>query len=279
MAPRKRTNAQLYETMRDAIAYMRAHEKDRPSPADVARAVGMSPSRFAHAFSKWIGISPKRFLSHLTHERAKVLIATSSNVLSASHKNGLSGPGRLHTLLVEHTGASPGEYMRGDIAIRYGIHPSPFGYCAIGITDRGICKISFLENESDARARQEIKRVWPHATLVRDDGVTAACTKKIFAKKSGAKGLRLFVGGTNFQVQVWKALLEIPEGRIVRYADIAKRIRRPRAVRAVGTAIGANPIAYLIPCHRVLTSGGHIGGYRWRPKRKETILAWEAARH
>lgn len=272
----RRTTEELYETMRDAIAYLRANPSH--TPAQAARSVGMSESRFTHAFRRWVGISPKRFLTHLTHERAKTLLSTSHTVLDASVKAGLSGPGRLHARMVEHDAVSPGEYKRGMFEIQYGIHRSPFGYCVIGTTSRGVCALSFIEQPRDAAAKHSIKSIWPKATLVRNDRSTAMFMRKIFDATQRGKALPLMVRGTNFQIQVWRALLSIPEGRIASYAHIARHIGKPRAVRAVGTAIGANPIAFLIPCHRVLTSDGKLGGYRWDPKRKDALLTWEASR-
>lgn len=273
----RRTEKELYETMRDAIAYLRAHPGS--APKDAARAVGMSESRFAHAFRRWVGISPKRFLSHLTHERAKEMLKAAPDILSASIKIGLSGPGRLHSLMVEHGAVAPGEYKRGDFEIRYGIHATPFGSCVIGITKRGVCALSFLPKAADRSARQIIFAEWPQAALIRDDIKTGAVIRKLFSGIKQRKAVPLVIRGTNFQIQVWQALLAIPAGRIVSYADIAKHIGKPRAVRAVGTAIGLNRIAYLIPCHRVLTSRGALGGYRWGIKRKDALLAWEQARH
>lgn len=272
----KRNPTELYETMRRAIAFMRSHGHERLSPADVASAVGMRPAHFSRAFSAWVGLPPKRFLSHLSHERATHLLRGAADVLTAAHRSGLSSPGRLHALLVNHDGVSPGEYKHGHIKIRWGVHPSPFGHCLIGTTKRGICKISFLDGDSERAARAAITESWPNATLVRDDKTTGKLAARIFARANKAQPL--VVRGTNFQIQVWKALLAIPEGKAATYADIARAIGRPKAGRAVGTACGKNPIGYLIPCHRVLTSQGEAGGYKWGPERKEAILAWEQAR-
>lgn len=268
----KRGKPELYETMREAIAYMRAHRD--AAPAEVARAVGMSGSRFSHAFKEWAGLSPKRYLSHLKAEEAKAHLKHGS-VLSASIRAGLSGPGRLHSLLVEHDAVSPGQARGGALELRFGIHPSPFGPMLIGTTSRGIAKLSFLARATSAEATRELRSAWPKASLVRDQQATAPIARQLF--KRGAPRA-LVVRGTNFQVQVWKALLAIPAGRTSTYAAIAKAIGSPKAVRAVGTAIGKNPVGYLIPCHRVLTSQGSLGGYRWDPKRKEALLMWESAR-
>ncbi len=270
----KRTGNELYEAMREAIWYMRENAQKPLAPKDVAARIGMSESRFAHAFKEWAGISPKRYLSHLKSERALAHLKH-ADVLAASLRTGLSSPGRLHTLLVEHEAISPGEGRTGKLEIRFGIHPSPFGPMLIGKTARGIAKLSFLARGTEHEALKELRSAWQNASLVRDQRATSSLSKRIFSGKSASP---LVVRGTNFQIQVWKALLAIPEGRTSTYAAIAKAIGAPRAVRAVGTAIGKNPIGYLIPCHRVLTSGGSLGGYRWDPKRKEALLMWESAR-
>lgn len=278
MSTMKRTDTELYETMAKAIGYMRKHEHEKVAPKDIARAVGMSESRFSHAFKEWVGLSPKRYLSHLSHERAKALLKDSRSVLAASYKAGLSGPGRLHALFVEHDGVSPGEYKLGEIKIRYGVVPSPFGACLIGTTTRGVCTLSFLTRGSDTEARATLKQAWPTAHLVRDETRIRRIAQTLFGKKGSTNIFPLVVRGTNFQIQVWKALLTIPEGHAATYADIARLIGRPKAVRAVGSACGKNRIGYIIPCHRVLTSSGTLGGYAWEPARKEVMLAWEAAR-
>ncbi len=268
----RRDATHAYETMAAAIAYLRAHAQEQPGAAEVATAVGMSRSRFEHAFRAWVGTTPKRFLAYLTKERARELLA-GTDLVRASHRAGLSGPGRLHDLLVTLEAVSPGELKRG-FAIRYGVHPSPFGWCAIGITARGICHLSFLERKSLAAAREEIAARWLQATLNRDDAATARVAKRVFA---GGKAT-VQVRGTNFQVKVWEALLRIPPGRAVRYADVARAAGAPKAVRAVGSACGRNGVAYLIPCHRVLAGDGGLGGYRWGMARKEAMLVREISK-
>lgn len=258
--------------MAAAIAYLRAHAHEQPDAAEVARAVGMSRSRFEHAFADWVGTTPKRFLAYLTKQRAKELLA-GMDVTRAAHRAGLSSPGRLHDLLVTLEAVSPGEFKRG-FAVRYGVHPSPFGWCAIGITDRGVCHLSFQERESLAAAKRGIAAQWPQATLVHDDVAMARTVARIFARDGKVKVL---AHGTNFQIKVWEALLRIPPGRACRYGDVARAIGKPQAVRAVGSACGANGIAYLIPCHRVLASDGALGGYRWGTGRKEAMLLHETS--
>lgn len=273
----KRNATELYETMARAIAYLREHAKERPSAEEVAKAVGMSTSRFEHAFAEWVGTTPKRFLSYLTKERAKALLAESHDAHRTAHRTGLSGANRLHDLLVTYEAVTPGELRSGNVAITYGLHPSPFGWCLIGVTKRGIAQLSFLDEESERQAEKDIREKWPNATIARDDAATGKYAVQIFDAKS-KKPVHLLVKGTNFQIKVWEALMRIPDGSVASYADIAEFVGAPKAVRAVGTACGRNAISYLIPCHRVLASDGGFGGYRWGVQRKEAMLAWEGAR-
>jgi AraC family transcriptional regulator of adaptative response/methylated-DNA-[protein]-cysteine methyltransferase len=267
----------IYETMRDAIHYMRDHANNRPDVATVAKAVGMSRSRFEHVFTEWAGIPPKRFIAHLTKERAKEFLGT-RDVLKAAYASGLSGPGRLHGLMITHEAVSPGEFKSGDIEIKYGIHPSPFGWCLVGLTARGVCHLSFLDKDDRRQGVAQIQQAWPKARLVHDPRETGMLVKKIFhpTRSDSKRPIHLLIKGTNFQVKVWEALLAIPDGQVASYAAIARAAGSSKAVRATGSSCGKNSIAYLIPCHRVLTSAGGIGGYRWGTERKETILAWES---
>lgn len=279
MKRKVRNQTELYDTMRAAIVYMREHAASHPTPTLVARMLGMSLSRFEHAFAQWVGTTPKRFLSHLTSERAKELLQDSADVLKASYQVGLSGPGRLHELMVTYEAVSPGEWKSGDITITYGVHSSPFGFCFIAVTSRGICRLAFIEKVSDQKVEVKLlTKLWVHARIVRDERTTESYIKKIFEQKQSKRPLHLLVKGTNFQIKVWEALLSIPSGRAARYADVARKVGSPKAVRAVGSACGENPIAFLIPCHRVLASDGKMGGYRWGVERKEAMLAWESSR-
>lgn len=274
MSLRKKNEIELYELMRETLHYLQTHKGRDVDLASVAHARGMSTLRFSHLFTEWVGISPKRFLSYLTKKRAEELLKGSSDVLSVSLRLGLSSPGRLHDLLVTHEAVSPGEWKHGDFEIRYGVHPSPFGWCVIGITARGVCALFFLEKKSDAVVF--LKERWSCAKLIRDDTATEEYASVIFSSQKRRKKIPIVLSGTNFQIKVWEALLAIPSDHAVKYADIAQSIGSPKAVRAVGTACGENPIAYLIPCHRVLTSAGGLGGYRWGTERKELILEREA---
>lgn len=271
--------------MRDAIDHMRTHAKENPTIGDVAHEVGMSASRFEHAFAEWVGISPKRFLAQLAKERAKNNLVGAKDILTAAYSSGLSGPGRLHDLLVTYEAVSPGEFKKGTIDITYGIHRSPFGWCVIGVTKRGICQLSFIETESEREAENIIRTAWPHAQITRDQVHTKTYIQKIFGGTNSSKNsaraakrpLHLLIKGTNFQIKVWEALLAIPQGKTKSYADIARAIHEPKAVRAVGTACGKNLIPFIIPCHRVLASNGGLGGYSAGGiKRKAAILTAEA---
>ncbi len=267
-----------YERIEAAIRFLSEHVRDQPGLEATAAAVGLSPFHFQRLFRRWAGVSPKQFLKYLTVEHAKARLADSATVLETALDLGLSGPGRLHDHFVTLEAVTPGEYKNAGrgLEIRYGVTDSPFGCCLIARTGRGICGIGFVGDEQQELDR--IGRQWPGAHFARDDDGAAATGRAVFAGGQAAgEPLRLHVAGTNFQVQVWRALLAIPSGAVATYAQIAAGAGRPAAVRAAGTAIGANPVAWLIPCHRVIRAGGETGGYRWGPDRKRAMLAWEAA--
>jgi AraC family transcriptional regulator of adaptative response/methylated-DNA-[protein]-cysteine methyltransferase len=271
-----------YEWAKYAIAAIVARRGDQPEIAEIAAQLGVSPARFSRAFKRWCGLSPKQFLEVLTLADAKKHLLQSKSVLDASLAAGLSGPSRLHDLFVQVDGLSPGEFSgTGDNPeIRYGLGGSPFGQCLIGRTRRGICHLQFVDGVYDD-ALAQLARTWPDSALVRDDGDAQDWVQSVFdSRRPWDEGLHL--RGTNFQVKVWEALLAIPAGSVAPYAWVADAIKQPGAARAVGTATGANQVAYLIPCHRVLRSNGGLGGYRWGTSRKQAMLAWErcaAARH
>lgn len=266
-----------YQRIEQAIRYLEQHFQTQPDLKQVAESVGLSEYHFQRLFTRWAGISPKRFLQYLTKENAKELLKRSS-VLSATYSVGLSSPGRLHDLFVSTEAVSPGEYKtRGSgLLIRYGFHASPFGEALIGLTERGICHLSFVQ-EGYPAALMNLETDWKNARFVEDAAATAALVAPIFSQAQSATPLALFVSGTNFQLKVWEALLTIPQGALSSYEQIAAQIGQPAALRAVGTAVGHNPIAYLIPCHRVIRKMGEIGNYRWGPARKKAMLGWEAA--
>jgi AraC family transcriptional regulator of adaptative response/methylated-DNA-[protein]-cysteine methyltransferase len=277
------TQASLdYERIAKAISFLQANYLEQPGLETMARAVHMSEFHFQRVFSRWAGISPKRFLQFLTVEHAKRQLAESKPVLDATFDSGLSSPGRLHDLFVSVEAVTPGEFKtRGEgIQVEYGFHPTPFGKCLIGVTPRGICWLSFHENGSDRTALRDLQSYWRGAELIDDPKATAPIVKQIFShfEKGEKSSLSLLLMGTNFQLKVWQALLRIPRGDVTTYENIGQLIGAPKSARAIGSAVGDNRVAYLIPCHRVIRKSGMLGGYHWGEPRKRAMLAWEAAR-
>jgi AraC family transcriptional regulator of adaptative response/methylated-DNA-[protein]-cysteine methyltransferase len=271
-----------YTRIEKAIHYLAGHPLENPSLEQLSRAAGLSPFHFQRLFKRWAGVSPKQFTQFLTAQAAKQKLLESRNLLDAAYDAGLSSPGRLHDLLVSVEAMSPGEYKkRGEgLMIRYGIHPSPFGPCLIALTDRGICGLSFLSDGKLGTALKELRKRWPKADFTRDDSKTKKTAQSLFALKKGRTPprLRLFLKGTPFQLKVWEALLRIPAGAVLSYQDVAGLVGKPKASRAVGSAVARNPIGYLIPCHRVIRETGVLGEYHWGAWRKKAILGWEAVR-
>jgi AraC family transcriptional regulator of adaptative response/methylated-DNA-[protein]-cysteine methyltransferase len=261
-----------YARVERALRFLEENYLRRPTLDDVARRVHLSPFHFERLFQRWAGTSPKRFLQYLTKEHAKTLLRDSKSILDASYESGLSSPGRLHDLFVSCEAVTPGEYkLRGQgMRIRYGIHATLFGECLLATTDRGICALRFSDD------LRELRDEWSAATFVEDRAGTGILCRQIF--RVGDKPIHLHLRGTNFQLQVWQALLAIPAGKLVTYGDLASVIGAPTAQRAVGSAVGQNPIAYLIPCHRVIRSLGVIGNYRWGHERKRAMIGWESSR-
>ena len=270
-----------YERIACAIDFLRRNAERQPELSEVARRVHLSEHHFQRLFTRWAGVSPKRFLQFLTVEHAKARLAGSRSVLDLAAGVGLSGPGRLHDLFVTLEAMTPGEFRHGGggLAIRYGWGESPFGRCLIATTARGICALRFTDGGSRERAASELRDEWRNAGLQHDPGTIADLARRIFAPLGPrpARPLALLVKGTNFQIQVWRALISVPFGSVVTYGDIASRIGHDHAARAAGSAVGANPIAWLIPCHRVIRESGNLGDYRWGATRKAAILGWEAA--
>lgn len=267
-------DAEDYRRIAEAIGFIDGHVKEQPSLDDVADAVGLSPHHFHRLFRRWAGTTPKRFLQLLTLEDAKRRLEDSRSVLHASWDVGLSGPSRLHDLFVTLEGVTPGEYANGGGGVRvtWGTASTPFGIALIGSTERGVCHLSFVDvADPDAAVMAE---EWPEARLERDDAAARAIADAIFAGDRPP----LHVRGTNFQLQVWQALVRIPQGHVAAYSDLADGLGRPRAVRAVAGAVARNRVAWLIPCHRVIRKVGEAGGYRWGTDRKRAMLAWESAR-
>jgi len=269
-----------YERVEAAIRYIEKHHEAQPGLADIARAAELSEYHFQRLFSRWVGISPKRFLQFLTKEHAKTLIAGAGSLLDSTFDSGLSSPGRLHDLFVTCEAVTPGEYKQkgAGLEIRYGLHPSPFGECLLAVTERGICALSFVQNGDRRAPVADLERQWPQADIRRDQDAAAGMMKHVFGytRDQDPAPLYLFVKGTNFQIKVWEALLKIPLGRAVTYEDIARHIGLPKASRAVGNAVGRNPIPFLIPCHRVIRKTGIFGHYGGGPARKKAMLGWES---
>lgn len=269
-----------YARIERAIRYLDRERAAAPSLADVAAHVGLSESHFQRMFTRWAGISPKRFVQYRTAEMVKRLLRERRPVLETTYEAGLSGPGRLHDLVVNAEAVTPGELQRGGlgVTVRYGFHPTPFGDCLIAVTPRGVCHLAFVEPLSRTEALARLEHDWPLAQLTPDQDATRAAAAKAFPPpgSSAVPSLALHVKGTNFQLKVWKALLDIPVGDVTTYGAIATKLGDPKASRAVGAAVGANPVSYLIPCHRVIRASGELGGYAWGIERKKVMLRREA---
>ncbi len=274
------THISDYDRIAEAIRYLEARALEQPNLDDLGAHLGLSPYHLQRLFTRWAGISPKRFLQFLTVEHAKEALAASHNVLDASLDSGLSGPGRLHDLFVTVEAVTPGEFKSGGLGLRiaYAVHQSPFGQCLLAVTERGVCGLSFLDEGADA-AIADLRVRWPAAQLVEDAQATAPVLDQIFPGVGlvEPKPIALLLKGTNFQLKVWQALLHVPPGGVTTYEGVATQIHQPTAARAVGSAVGSNAIAYLIPCHRVIRKTGLVKEYRWGATRKKAILAWEAA--
>ncbi len=265
-----------YQRIEQAILYLETHYKEQPSLEDVAANVGLSEYHFQRLFTRWAGVSPKRFLQFVTKESAKELLKRSENLLDTTHQIGLSSLGRLHDLFVTTEAVTPGEYKSSGagVTIRYGIHSTPFGRCLIATTDRGICHLGFVQS-SEGDAIDDLVSEWKQAKMIEDSKSTEVMMEPIFDLDYRGKPLGLHLRGTNFQLKVWEALLQIPAGTVTTYKTVAERIGNPKALRAVGTAVGHNPIAVLIPCHRVINTVGEFGKYRYGAVRKKALLVRE----
>jgi AraC family transcriptional regulator of adaptative response/methylated-DNA-[protein]-cysteine methyltransferase len=267
-----------YQRIADTLEWISAHFEKQPTLADIASRAGASPYHFQRLFSRWVGLSPKKYVQYLTLERAKASLDASQSVLAASFAAGLSGPGRLHDLFVNIEAVTPGEYKRGGagLVIQHGVYDSPFGPCLLMHTERGICGLAFVDPDDDGETLASMSARWPNAILAPDRQAGAALAARVFAGRGEAdEPLTVLLHGTPFQIQVWQALLRIPRGAVTSYQALAHYIGKPSASRAVGTANGANPISYLIPCHRVIRKSGSLGGYRWGLGRKLAMLSRE----
>lgn len=268
--------SQHYQLIEQAIQYIEANVQRQPELDEIASAIGLSEYHFQRLFTRWAGISPKRFMQFLTKEHAKELLARSENLLDTTHQVGLSSLGRLHDLFVNTEAVTPGEYKShgAGLTIHYGLHPTPFGKCLIATTERGICHLGFVQT-SEGNAIDNLVADWKQAKMIEDYASTAPLAVRIFSDRQPDSPLKLHLRGTNFQIKVWEALLNIPTGTVTTYEHIAAQIGNPNAVRAVGTAVGHNPIAVLIPCHRVIRKAGEFGNYRYGSARKKALLARE----
>ena len=286
--------AQDYDRVRRAIEFLSKRWRRHPGLEEIAAHVGLSPSHFHHLFRRWAGITPKDFIAALTLDQARRLIKDSASLMDASFDLGLSGPGRLHDLFVTHEAMSPGEWKSGGagLTLRYGFHDSPFGEALAVMTGRGLAGLGWVDDKpapgtasgdgkpagGRAGALADMKRRWPRASFVEDQPAAAALIKRSFDTSAWHQGqkLKVVLIGTDFEVRVWQALLKIPPGRMTTYGDVAQSLGMPKAARAVGAAVGRNPVSFVVPCHRVIGKSGALTGYHWGLTRKQAILGWEA---
>jgi AraC family transcriptional regulator, regulatory protein of adaptative response / methylated-DNA-[protein]-cysteine methyltransferase len=269
-----------YDVVRKAIGHIRGHWREQPEIETIAEAAGVTPTELHHLFRRWAGLSPKAFLQALTLHGARALLRDSASVLDATYEVGLSGPGRLHDLFVTHEAMSPGEWKSGGegLTIHYAFHPSPFGSALVMATERGLAGLAFADGGKERATLADMKRRWPRATYLEDSARTAAIARRIFdpSQWQREQPLRVVLIGTDWEVRVWDTLLKIPMGRLVTYSDIAGKLDSPKAARAVGAAVGKNPVSFVVPCHRVVGKSGELTGYHWGITRKRAMLGWEA---
>lgn len=274
--------ARDYDVVRRAVEYISRNVRRQPEVEEIAAATGVSARALTDLFRRWCGLTPKAFLQAVTLDRARRIVAECPNVLDAALELGLSGPGRLHDLFVVHEAMSPGEWKTGGagLVIRFGFHPSPFGQALAMSTPRGLCGLAFADLGEEAAALADMRSRWPNATYVEDPSATAPLVAHIFdpAAGRGDQPLRIVFIGTDFEIRVWETLLRIPMGRATTYSSIAEHVGSPKAARAVGAAVGKNPISFVVPCHRVIGKSGDLTGYHWGLTRKRAILGWEAAK-
>ena len=269
-----------YDSVRRAIAFISENWRNQPEIEAVADAASVTPDELHHLFRRWAGLTPKAFMQALTLDHAKGLLRNSASVLDAALDSGLSGPGRLHDLFVTHEAMSPGEWKTGGagMTLRYGFHPSPFGTAIVIATERGLAGLAFADPGDEPTAFADMKRRWPRATYVEDQASTAPLAQRVFNPTLWQQDqpLRVVLIGTDFEVRVWETLLKIPMGCATTYSSIAETINNPKASRAVGAAVGKNPVSFVVPCHRVLGKSGALTGYHWGITRKQAMLDWEA---
>jgi AraC family transcriptional regulator of adaptative response/methylated-DNA-[protein]-cysteine methyltransferase len=271
-----------YDVVRKAIGHIRGHWREQPEIEAIAEAASVTPTELHHLFRRWAGLTPKAFLQALTLDGARQLLRDSASVLDATYEVGLSGPGRLHDLFVTHEAMSPGEWKSGGegLTVSFGFHPSPFGSALVMATERGLAGLAFADPGEERAALADMKGRWPRAAYVEDSARTAAIARRIFdpAQWSPQQPLRVVLIGTDWEVRVWDALLQIPMGRLTTYSGIANKLAAPKAARAVGAAVGKNPVSFVVPCHRVVGKAGDLTGYHWGITRKRAMLGWEAGK-
>jgi AraC family transcriptional regulator, regulatory protein of adaptative response / methylated-DNA-[protein]-cysteine methyltransferase len=269
-----------YPAIKHAIEFISTRWRDQPSVEAIADEVGLSASHLHHLFKRWAGLTPKAFLQAITVERARELLRDSASVLDAAYDVGLSGPSRLHDLFVTHDAMTPGDYRRDGLRLAYGFHASPFGEALIVAAPRGLAGLGFVDDGNRAAALADMQRRWPRAELVEDSEATAPLAARAFEPERWRPEtpLRVVMIGTDFEVRVWETLLAVPLGCATTYSDIARHIGNPKAARAVGAAVGRNPISFVVPCHRVLGRSGALTGYHWGLARKQAIIGWEAGK-
>ena len=276
------TLSENYYRIERALEFLHENFRRQPTLKEIAASAYMSEYHFQRVFSNWVGISPKRFLQFLSKEYAIQLLEESRNMLDITYQTGLSSPGRLHDLILVTEAVTPGEYKsKGQgIEISCGFHSTPFGEAFLALTDRGICGFTFVLNNDRQKSLNDLKKKWKYANIIEDEAKTKQVIAQIFTREKNTKPapLHLFLQGSNFQLKVWEALLSIPPGGAASYEAVAKYIGEPKAQRAVGNAVGSNPIAFIIPCHRVIRKIGEFGNYQSGKGRKMAILGWEASR-
>ena len=276
--PESFVNGRDFERIARAIRYIDLHFRAQPRLAEIAAHAGLSEFHFNRLFRRWAGLTPKQYLAKVTGVAAREALVAEPSVLDAALAVGLSGPGRLHDLVVTLDAVTPGELkaLGAGVSVRYGLSDTPFGSALFAATDRGLLQLSFLDEPSAASALEALKQAWPRAQFLRDDGHARGFAQRLWARSGEGGPLRIAVTGTNLQLKVWEALLALQAGTPATYSSVAAVVQAPKAVRAVANAVGANPVAWLIPCHRVLRKSGQLGGYRWGIDRKRAMLAWEA---
>ncbi|MFO0994342.1 MAG: bifunctional helix-turn-helix domain-containing protein/methylated-DNA--[protein]-cysteine S-methyltransferase [Hyphomicrobiales bacterium] len=272
--------ARDYALVKQTLAFIKENWREQPTLETIAEQAGLSPHHLQRLFTRWAGLSPKAFLQAVTLDHARGLLRDSASILDTAYEVGLSGPGRLHDLFVTHEGMSPGLYKaKGKgLVIQYGFHACPFGNALVMITDQGLAGLAFADDGEEKAALADMTSRWPEADYIEDAQATASYAERIFNPENWKpdEPLRVVFIGTDFEIRVWETLLRIPLGRRTSYSDIAAHLGKPSAARAVGTAVGRNPVSFVVPCHRVMGKSGSLCGYHWGLTRKRAILGWEA---